>query len=38
MKLFVMQLSPFTRHLIPILSKYPPQHPVLEHPQLIFLP
>jgi hypothetical protein len=26
-----MQFSPFTRHLIPLWSKYPPQHPVLKH-------
>jgi hypothetical protein len=32
-KLLVMQFSPFTRHLIPPWSKYPPQHPVLKHPQ-----
>jgi hypothetical protein len=24
-----MQFSPFSRHLIPLRSKYPPQHPVL---------
>jgi hypothetical protein len=28
-----MQLSPFSRHLIPLRSKYPPQHPVLKHLQ-----
>jgi hypothetical protein len=33
-----MQFSPFTRHLIPLRSKYPPQHPVLKHPQSLFLP
>jgi hypothetical protein len=27
-----MQLSPFSRHLNPLRSKYPPQHPVLKHP------
>jgi hypothetical protein len=26
-----MQFSPFSRHLIPPRSKYPPQHPVLKH-------
>jgi hypothetical protein len=25
-------------HLIPLRSKYPPQHPVLKHPQSMFLP
>jgi hypothetical protein len=38
MKLLVMQFSPFTRHLIPLRSKYPPQHPVLKHPQSMFFP
>jgi hypothetical protein len=37
-KLLVMQLSSITRHLIPLRSKYPPQHPVLKHPQSMFLP
>jgi hypothetical protein len=32
-----MQCSPFSRHLIPLRSKYPPQHPVLKHPQSMFL-
>jgi hypothetical protein len=31
-----MQFSPFSRHLIPLRSKYPPQHPVLKHLQLCF--
>jgi hypothetical protein len=26
-----MQFSPFTRHIIPLRSKYPPLHPVLKH-------
>jgi hypothetical protein len=26
-----MQFSPFSRLLIPLRSKYPPQHPVLKH-------
>jgi hypothetical protein len=30
-----MQFSPFSRHLIPFRSKYPPQHPVLKHPQSV---
>jgi hypothetical protein len=33
-----MQFSPYTRHLIPFRSKYPPQHPVLKHPQFMLLP
>jgi hypothetical protein len=33
-----MQFPPPTRHLIPLRSKYPPQHPVLKHPQSMFLP
>jgi hypothetical protein len=32
-KLLIIQFSPFTLHLIPLRSKYPPQHPVLKHPQ-----
>jgi hypothetical protein len=31
-KLLVIQFSPFSHHLIPLRSKYPPQHPVLKHP------
>jgi hypothetical protein len=31
-----MQFSPFSRHLIPLRSKYPPQHPALKHPQSMF--
>jgi hypothetical protein len=38
MKLLVMQLSPPSRHSIPLWSKYSPQHPVLKYPQFIFLP
>jgi hypothetical protein len=30
-----MQLSPPSRHFIPLWSKYSPQHPVLKHPQFI---
>ena len=33
-----MQLSPFPCHLIPLRSKYFPQHPILKHPQPVFLP
>jgi hypothetical protein len=33
MKLLVMQLSPLSRHSIPLWSKYSPQHPVLKHTQ-----
>jgi carbohydrate-binding DOMON domain-containing protein len=33
-----MQLSPFPRHLIPLRSKYSPQHPILKQPQPAFLP
>jgi hypothetical protein len=31
-----MQFSPLSRHLIPLRSKYPPQHPVLKHLSLCF--
>jgi hypothetical protein len=37
MKLLVMQLSSTPCHLIPLRSKYSPQHPVLKHPQSMFL-
>jgi hypothetical protein len=33
-----MQFSPHSRNLIPLRSKYPPQHLVLKHPQSMFLP
>jgi hypothetical protein len=36
--LLVMQLSPPSRHFIPLRSKYSPQHPVLKHPKSVFLP
>jgi hypothetical protein len=32
-----MQLSPPSRHSIPLWSKYSPQHPVLKHSQFMFL-
>jgi hypothetical protein len=31
-----MQLSPPSRHSIPLWSKYSPQHPVLKHRQFMF--
>jgi hypothetical protein len=34
MKLFVMKFSPPSCHLIPLWSKYPPQHPVSNTPSL----
>jgi hypothetical protein len=36
-KLLVMQFSPLF-YLVPLWPKYSPQHPVLKHPQLTFLP
>ena len=33
-----MQLSPFPCHLVPLRSKYSPQHPILKDPQPAFLP
>ena len=33
-----MQSPPFPRYLVPPRSKYSPQHHVLQHPQLPFLP
>jgi hypothetical protein len=37
MKLLIMQFSPSSCRFIPLQSKYP-QHPVLKHPQPMFLP
>ena len=37
-KLFVMQSSPLPCYLIPLGSKYPPQHSILENAQPTFLP
>jgi hypothetical protein len=37
MKLLVMQLSAPSCHSILLWSKYSPQHPVLKHPQFMFL-
>jgi hypothetical protein len=38
MKLLIVQLSSFSRHLIPFWSRYSPQNPVLKHPQsMLFL-
>jgi hypothetical protein len=33
-----MQSSPVFRHLLPLISKYSPQRPVLKHPQSSFFP
>jgi hypothetical protein len=33
-----LQFPPFSSLLIPLRSKYLPQHPVLKHPQSTFLP
>jgi hypothetical protein len=33
-----VQLPPFSRHLIPLRSKYSYQNPVLEHPQSMLFP
>jgi hypothetical protein len=38
MKLPIMQFSLTSYHFIPLRSKYSPQHPVLKHPQSMFLP
>jgi hypothetical protein len=38
MKLLIMQFSPTSCHFISLQSKHFPQHPVLKHPQSIFLP
>ena len=33
-----MQSPPFPRYLVPLRSKYSPQHHILKHPQLPLLP
>jgi hypothetical protein len=38
MKLIIMQFSPTSCLIIPLWSKYSPQHPVVKHPQSLFLP
>jgi hypothetical protein len=38
MKLFISQLPPFFRHIIPLRSKYSSQNPVLKHPQSMLFP
>jgi hypothetical protein len=38
MKLLVIEFSLSSRHSIPLWPKYSGQHPVLKHPQSIFLP
>ena len=37
-KLLFMKSSPLPCHLAPVRFKYPPQHPIIEHPQYMFLP
>jgi hypothetical protein len=37
MKLIIMQFPSISRHIIPLWSKYSPQHSVLKHPQSMFL-
>jgi hypothetical protein len=34
MKFLIVQLPPFSHHLIPPRSKYSSQNPVLKHPQM----
>jgi hypothetical protein len=38
MKLLIMTFSPTSCHFISLRSKYSTQHPVLKHPQSMFLP
>jgi hypothetical protein len=37
MKLLIMQFPPISRHIIPLRSKYSPQHPVIKHPHILSL-
>jgi hypothetical protein len=32
-----MQFPPISRHFISFRTKYSPQHPLLKHPQSVFL-
>jgi hypothetical protein len=37
-KVVIMQFSATSCHLIPLQSRYSPQHLVLKHPQSVFVP
>ena len=37
-KFLIMKFSPFPCYLVPLRPKYSPQHPILKHPQPMFLP
>ena len=37
-KLLIIEFSPFSCYLVPLRPKYSPQHPILKHPQAMFLP
>jgi len=37
-KLLTMYFSPLSCYLVPLSTKYSPQHPILKHPQSTFLP
>ena len=37
-KILIIKFAPFPCYLVPLRSKYSPQHPLLKHPQLTFLP
>jgi hypothetical protein len=37
-KFLIMKFSPFPCYLVPLRPKYSPQHLILKHPQLTFLP
>jgi hypothetical protein len=38
MKLLILQFSPISYHFISLGIKYSPQHPLLKHPQSMFIP
>jgi hypothetical protein len=38
MKLFIMYSSPVHSYLVPLRPKLSSSHPILEHPQPVFLP
>ena len=37
-KFLIVYFSPLPYYLIPLRPKFSPQHPILKHPQLVFLP
>ena len=38
LRLLIVWFFPLPRHLVPLMPKYSPQHPILKHPQSTFVP